>query len=440
MTPHQRAKAALSLVAAGAFSLALLGPASSAGAEGPGVECPSSLDCEWVPAAYAQTGAPEDLGSYGNYDISDRPHTNKIKYIVIHDTEETYDDTIKIMQDPNRYVSSHYVIRAKDGHVAQLVENKNAAWHAGNWYVNAQSIGIELEGKAAGDWFTPQQYEATAKLVKYLAQTYDIPLDREHILGHDNVPALRASGVAGMHWDPGPHYDWNRLFTMMGAPIRPTGSPDSDLVTIHPVFKANIQSIRDCETNSDIPPQASNVLPLYTAPSKDAPRWSDPGEHPDGSAGTNCAQDTGAWAHTGLSYVVAERKPGWTAIWYQGGKAWFESPEDARTTVPQSGYAVRPKAGKAEVQVYGSAYPEASEFPAGMPANVPEKLPYTLKAGQAYAGGSEAPNGYYYAQTFDGSLPLDRTMVVGDTQYLNVIIGGRNAFVKASDVDVVKMG
>lgn len=438
MKPKNQTRYALAMTAAGAMSFALLGPTGQATAEGGATECPRTLECEWVPAAYAQTGEPDDLGSYGSYDVSDRPNTNKINKIVIHDTEETYDDTIKIFQDPNRYASAHYVIRAKDGHVAQMVKNKDVAWQAGNWYVNAQSVGIELEGKAAGNLYTPQQYAATAKLVRYLAAKYDIPIDREHILGHDNVPAVDTAHIAGMHWDAGPHYDWNLLFALLGKPTVPTAGPGSDYVTINPVFRKNIQSVRDCEENVDIPPQPTNALPLYSAPSKDAPRWSDPGEHTDGSPGTNCAQDTGAWARTGLSYVVAERKPGWTAIWYQGGKAWFESPRGTRTTTPGSGLVVKPKAGKDDVPVYGVAYPEAAEYPAEIPPRALSPLPYTLKAGQAYAGGSEAPNGYYYAMSFDGSYEKDRTMVVGGTKYLNIQIGGRLGFVKAEDVDVAR--
>ncbi|MEV6103376.1 peptidoglycan recognition family protein [Streptomyces sp. NPDC051940] len=438
MTPSQRSKAALSLVATGAFSLALLGPAAHAGADEPGVECPRTLDCEWVPAAYTQTD-PADVTSYGNYDVSERPATNRVRYIVIHDTEETYDDTIKIFQDPQRAASAHYVIRAADGHVAQMVRNKDVAWQAGNWYVNTHSVGIELEGYAARNEFTPQQYAATAQLVRYLAAKYDIPLDRQHIIGHDNVPGINTPRIAGMHWDPGPHYDWNLLFSLLGKPTLPTGSAGSRLVTVNPVYKKNIQAVRDCETNADIPPQPSTSLPLYTAPSKDAPRWRDAGEHIDGSAGTNCAQDTGAWVFSGQKYVVAERQPGWTAIWYQGGKAWFPSPDGVRTTTPQSGWALRPKAGKDEVPVYGAAYPEKAEYPAEIPYYTINPLPYTLKAGQEYASGGETPDGYYYAMSYDGSLPLDRTLVPGAAKYYTVQIGARIGFVKADDVDVVRL-
>ncbi|WP_419994032.1 N-acetylmuramoyl-L-alanine amidase [Streptomyces boninensis] len=439
MTSSQKTKLALALTAAGAFSFALLAPAGAASAEGGATECPAYLDCDWVPAAYAET--PD--GNYGNYDTSERPKTNKIKYIVLHDTEETYDDTIKIFQDPARQASAHYLVRSKDGHVAQMVKNKDVAWQAGNWYINGQSIGIEQEGKAAegAKWYTPELYRSTAALVRHLAAKYDIPLDREHIIGHDNVPSLTTAKIAGMHWDSGPYWDWNYFFTLLGKPTVPTGGPGSDLVKINPKFKENIQAIRDCEQNVDLPAQPSSLLPIYTAPSTDAARHSDPGEHPDGGAGTNCAQDTGAWVSSGMSFVVAERKPGWTAVWYQGEKVWIKTPAGQRVLTPQSGYVVKPKAGKESVPVYGGVYPEKGEYPADMADEekaTSEALPYTLKPGQAYAGGGTAPNGYYYAPTFDSSKPYDHTFFPGATKYVTVQIGSRIGFVKRDDVDIVR--
>ena len=52
---------------------------------------------------------------------------------------------IDLVQDPT-YVSWNYSLRSTDGHIAQHVKAKDVAWHAGNWYVNAKSIGLEHEG------------------------------------------------------------------------------------------------------------------------------------------------------------------------------------------------------------------------------------------------------------------------------------------------------
>ena len=76
---------------------------------------------------------------------------------------------------------------------------KDVAWHAGNWYVNAKSIGMEHEGflTEPDAWYTEAMYRSSARLVKYLADKYDIPLDRQHILGHDNVPGTTTPTIPG---------------------------------------------------------------------------------------------------------------------------------------------------------------------------------------------------------------------------------------------------
>ena len=188
---------------------AQLGRAGLRTASADGTECPRTVSCEWIPAPYAEFGD----GDYGNHDLGDRPASQSIDYIVIHDTEGSWDTTIKLVQDPT-YVSWQYTLRSSDGHIAQHVPLKDVAWHAGNWYVNAKSIGLEHEGflTAPDAWYTEAMYRSSARLVRYLAKRFDIPLDRQHILGHDNVPGTTTATIAGMHTDPGPYWDWAHYF------------------------------------------------------------------------------------------------------------------------------------------------------------------------------------------------------------------------------------
>ena len=115
--------------------------------------------------------------------------TGKIDYIIIHDTEGGWQGTLNLVQDPT-YVSWQYTMRSSDGHTWQHVKANDVAWHAGNWYVNMHSIGIEHEGFAAqgATWYTEALYRNSAKLVRYLAAKNNIPLDRAHIIGHDQIP------------------------------------------------------------------------------------------------------------------------------------------------------------------------------------------------------------------------------------------------------------
>lgn len=54
-----------------------------------------------------------------------------------------------------------------------------------------RSIAIEHEGVPVegARWYTETMYQASAGLA-HLAARYHIPLDREHVLGHQDLPGL----------------------------------------------------------------------------------------------------------------------------------------------------------------------------------------------------------------------------------------------------------
>jgi hypothetical protein len=400
-----------------------------------GLECPVTIACEWIPAPYQDLGG----GDYGNHDLGNRPEQQKIEYIVIHDTEGTYPGVINLVQDPT-YVSWNYTLRSVDGHVAQHVKAKDVAWHAGNWYVNAKSIGLEHEGFAAqGTWYTEALYRTSAKLVRYLAVRLGIPLDRQHIIGHDNVPGITPAYVAGMHWDPGPYWDWAHYFDLLHAPFHQSGTPDSGLVTIDPDFATNRPAFTGCTgaRTNPCPPSGSSEVILHSAPSQNAPLVVDLGLHPDGTPSTMYISDHGARASTGQVYAVADRQGDWTAIWYLGQKAWFYNPRQAPTADWTAGLVVTPKPGKATIPMYGRAYPEAAAYPAGVPVQAIVPLQYTLSAGQRYAVGAVLPSEYYRAVTFDGSSPGDWTVIRGTTKYVQIQFGHRIAYVNLDDVQIL---
>jgi hypothetical protein len=393
------------------------------------VECPRGISCESVPAPYQELPGND----YGNHDLANRPQSQKIDYIIIHDTEGYYDTAMQLIKDPT-YVSWNYTVRSSDGHIAQHVPTKDVAWHAGNWYVNAKSIGIEHEGFAAkGTWYTEAMYRASSKLVRYLAGKYDIPLDRAHILGHDNVPGTIPSTIAGMHWDPGPYWDWSHYFDLLGAPLdHAFGLPGSSLVTITPDFASNQPIFTGCEiAGTPCAARGSTSVVLHTAPAQDAPLLKDVGMRPDGSPATMAVSDVGSRVETGQRYAVAGTSGDWTAIWYLGQKGWFYNPRHAKTAQPAIGKVITPKPGLASIPVYGRAYPEPEAYPANVPVQTITPLPYTLSAGQRYSASDVVNSEYYSATTFDLA---DHVVVRGKTKYVQIQFGHRIAYVKADDV------
>ncbi|MFC4607379.1 N-acetylmuramoyl-L-alanine amidase [Streptomyces maoxianensis] len=396
-------------------------------------ECPRTVACEWIPAPYEEFGE----GDYGNHDLANRPASQSVKYIIIHDTEGSWDTTLKLVQDPT-YVSWQYTLRSSDGHIAQHVPLKDVAWHAGNWYVNTKSVGLEHEGFLASPdaWYTEAMYRTSARLVRYLAQRYDIPLDRQHILGHDNVPGTTAATIRGMHTDPGPYWDWAHYFQLIGKPFTPTAGPGSDVVTIRPDYGQNQPVYTGCAQAGEVcVPHGSGAVRLHTAPAEDAPLVKDIGLRPGGQDSTIGVNDTGARASTGQQYAVADRQGDWTAIWYLGQKAWFHNPRTQPTAVGARGWTLTPKDGATEIPVYGRAYPEAAAYPAGVPVQAISPLPYKLLAGQRYVVGDRVPGEYLYATTFDTA---GHTVVRGQEPYYEIQFGHRVAFVKAADVTLAR--
>ncbi|WP_353946936.1 N-acetylmuramoyl-L-alanine amidase [Streptomyces sp. HUAS MG91] len=397
-----------------------------------GTECPRTVSCEWIPAPYEEFGD----GDYGNHDLADRPNDQSIDYIVIHDTEATWEETLKLVQDPT-YLAWHYSLRSTDGHIVQSIKAKDVGWHAGNWYVNAKSIGLEHEGFLAqpDSWYTEEMYRSSARLVSYLAKKYDIPLDRQHILGHDTVPGPTTSTIPSMHTDPGPYWDWAHYFQLMGKPFHPTAGARGGVVTIDPRFARNKPVFTGCEkAGQPCAPHGSSAVRLYTAPSEDAPLVKDIGLRPGGQDSTIDVNDVASRVSTGQQYAVAGREGDWTAIWYLGQKAWFKNPKKQPTAVNAKGLVVEPKDGAQSVPVYGRAYPEKEAYPAGMTPQAVSPLSYTLLAGQRYVVGGRTTGEYFYSPTFDTT---SHKVVKGKDVYYEIQFGHRVAYVRAADVRVV---
>ena len=301
----------------------------------------------------ALPGARSGPGDYGNHDLANRPTAPKITNIVIHNTEATYDTTLKLATDPT-YLAWNYTLRSSDGHVAQHLQAKDVGWHAGNWYINGHSIGLEHEGFAAtgAQWFSEPMYRSSARLVRYLANEYDIPLDMQHIFGHDQIPGVTPANVAGMHWDPGPYWNWEHYFQLLGAPLqshtvrcRPrtsSGSCPASRTTGRRSRTARAArrtaAARSRRTSSTCTP----------TPSESAPLVNDIGRNAKGAPSTTSVSDIGARAQAGLTFAVAERQGDWTAIWFNGVKGWFLNPASDPTAVPVKGSYVVPKAGLAK--------------------------------------------------------------------------------------------
>ena len=191
------------------------------------------------PPIVVYPGAVEDyLGVLGNGHDFSLEAEFPLEYVMIHfcSAVVAYPDDPYNMEYVRQTfidadVSIHYIVD-RDGTVYCYVPEYRRAWHAGvgQWLgdekytnkMNYYSIGIEVLGiGSASDMapymtkkqynklnkefigFTDAQYDALKALVEDICQRNNIPMDREHIIGHQEYSPKKK--------DPGELFDWSRL-------------------------------------------------------------------------------------------------------------------------------------------------------------------------------------------------------------------------------------
>ncbi len=179
-------------------------------------------DFEWIGDRMAMSGSglisQYVPASSANYSDSSRGVTD-IDTVVIHTVQGSYSGCISWFGNSDASASAHYVVRSSDGEITQMVDEEDIAWHAGDWDTNSRSVGIEHEGyvDSPETWYTDSMYRSSATLVRDIADRNGIPLDRDHIIAHAEVPGCSSSsgGGASCHTDPGSGWDWDYFMDMV---------------------------------------------------------------------------------------------------------------------------------------------------------------------------------------------------------------------------------
>lgn len=128
----------------------------------------------------------------------------RIRGIVIHETEGSYDGAVSWLRNPAASASAHIVLSEDGQRCAQLVPWSEKAWHAVN--ANPYTIGIELAG------FTSQannerQINRAARIAAFFMREFDIPR-RKSPVGEGICRHRDLGWFGGNHGDPG-GFDWD---------------------------------------------------------------------------------------------------------------------------------------------------------------------------------------------------------------------------------------
>ena len=157
---------------------------------------------------------------------------NACNLIILHTTEGAYDGSLGWLRNPQAQASAQYIVSADGKRIAQMVREADVAWGCGNLAYNRRAIQIEQEGFEAKGGFSDGLYATVGGLVGRIAKRHSIPLDRAHVIGHDEVPDPNNPSLTGgvdHHTDPGPHYDFNRVIAIAKgqAPAQPAAQTDT---------------------------------------------------------------------------------------------------------------------------------------------------------------------------------------------------------------------
>ena len=149
-----------------------------------------------------------------------------IDYIVIHTVQGSLGSAINTFSsDRLGYPRSAHFTVGRDGTVVKSVSPDDIAWHAGtsppgsggdyeSYILNLNSIGVE-HGGFVSERPTREQYINSAALVSLLCEMYDVPKDRRHIVGHEEIKSAKG--------DPGPNWDWDYYMRLVKYGSRTEG-------------------------------------------------------------------------------------------------------------------------------------------------------------------------------------------------------------------------
>lgn len=136
----------------------------------------------------------------------------KIDKIVIHwwgdpNTKPSTLGVVNVLCNPSRQASAHFVVSGTNREVYQIVNDKDTAWHAGDWNTNLTSLGIECDPRCRNE-----DYDVIAEVIADLWKYYGkLPL-----YPHKKFMATRCPG----------NYDLNRLAKLAEEKLNPKPKPN----------------------------------------------------------------------------------------------------------------------------------------------------------------------------------------------------------------------
>ncbi len=133
------------------------------------------------------------------------PRGDKIRGIVIHETQGSFAGAVSWLRNPAAQASAHLVLTEHGGRAAPLVPWGRTACHAPG--ANPYTIGLELAGTEA-DRNTDAQLRRAARITAFWCQEFAVPPRQGDMVGAGGIVRHQELGwFGGGHSDPG-GFDW----------------------------------------------------------------------------------------------------------------------------------------------------------------------------------------------------------------------------------------
>ena len=228
---------------------------------------PDLQDLHNLPQGARTIWQPAHRSNY--YTPEDQPYAGAPRRqiaICYHTPEEPWDDnevTPQWFQRPEANASTGYYADS-DGDLYQMVRDHHFAWAQGTrtrnrpntrfprptWWrdelisYNTCMLSIEIEGYAhdIARTFTPgsRQFQTVAAWSAHQCRKHNIPLDRQHHLGHSELCTTKN--------DPGPNFPWQPLLEAIAAHLTPPPTTEQRLQTLE-------NQLTHLQTHTHGPPQ-----------------------------------------------------------------------------------------------------------------------------------------------------------------------------------------
>lgn len=164
-----------------------------------------------VPAAPTYPGA-----TWWNHSPNSSPRRegDKVQYFVIHHVGASSltsldGDRTRFMTANDRSVSPNWLI-GRDGSVSEIVPpDKYRAWTTGSFDYNAVTVETQNTSVSPTWGISEASVVAIAKLVVWASKRYGFPIDRQHVIGHREVPTTTSGTIC-----PGPSMPLDRIVEM----------------------------------------------------------------------------------------------------------------------------------------------------------------------------------------------------------------------------------